>query len=39
MTQAIMKTEKGDIHIELFVEDAPNTVKNYTDLIEKGLRG
>ena len=32
-----MNTDKGDIHIDLFDEDAPNTVKNFTDLIEKGF--
>ena len=35
MMQAIMKTAKGEIQIDLFNEDAPNTVKNFTDLIEK----
>ena len=35
--QAIMKTAKGEIQIDLFNEDAPNTVKNFTDLIEKGF--
>ena len=34
MMQAIMKTAKGEIQIDLFNEDAPNTVKNFTDLIE-----
>ena len=37
MMQAIMKTAKGDIQIDLFSDDAPNTVKNFTDLIEKGF--
>jgi len=37
MTQIIMKTAKGEIQIDLFDEDAPNTVKNFTDLIEKGF--
>ena len=37
MTQVTMKTAKGDIQIDLFDEDAPNTVKNFTDLIEKGF--
>ena len=37
MTQVMMKTAKGDIQIDLFDEDAPNTVKNFTDLIEKGF--
>ena len=32
-----MKTEKGDIRIELFDEDAPNTVKNFIDLIQDGF--
>jgi cyclophilin family peptidyl-prolyl cis-trans isomerase len=27
MKKATMKTEKGDIHIEFFDGDAPNTVK------------
>ena len=37
MTQVLIKTAKGEIHIDLFDEDAPNTVKNFTDLIEKGF--
>ena len=37
MKTAIMKTEKGDIHIEFFDGEAPNTVKNFTDLIQDGL--
>ena len=37
MMQAIMKTAKGDIQIDLYSDDAPNTVKNFTDLIEKGF--
>ena len=37
MKKAIMKTEKGDIHIEFFDEDAPNTVKNFKDLIQDGF--
>ena len=32
-----MKTEKGDIHIEFFDEDAPNTVKNFKNLIQDGF--
>ena len=32
-----MKTEKGDIRIEFFDEDAPNTVKNFKDLIQDGF--
>ena len=37
MKIANMKTEKGDIRIELFDEDAPNTVKNFIDLIQGGF--
>lgn len=37
MTRAIMETEKGTIHIELFDQDAPNTVQNFVDLSEKGF--
>ena len=37
MKTATMKTEKGDIHIEFFDGDAPNTVKNFTDLIQDGF--
>lgn len=37
MTRAIMKTEKGTIHLDLFEQDAPNTVKNFVDLSNKGF--
>lgn len=37
MPQAIMETSKGTIHLELFDKDAPNTVKNFTDLAKKGF--
>lgn len=37
MTRAIMETEKGTIHLDLFEKDAPNTVKNFVDLSEKGF--
>ena len=37
MTRAIMETDKGTIHLELFEQDAPNTVKNFVDLSEKGF--
>ena len=33
----LMRTEKGDMTIELFEKDAPGTVKNYLDLINKGF--
>jgi peptidyl-prolyl cis-trans isomerase B (cyclophilin B) len=37
MSRAIMETDKGTIHLELFDQDAPNTVKNFTDLANKGF--
>lgn len=37
MTRAIMETAKGTIHLELFDQDAPNTVKNFSDLASKGF--
>lgn len=37
MPKAIMKTSKGTITLELFEKDAPNTVKNFTDLSKKGF--
>ena len=36
MSKAIMETSKGTINLELFEADAPGTVKNFIDLIEKG---
>lgn len=36
MTRAIMDTDKGIINLELFEQDAPNTVKNFVDLSKKG---
>lgn len=32
MTRAIMETEKGTIHIDLFSQDAPGTVENFVKL-------
>ncbi|MBP0031035.1 peptidylprolyl isomerase [Roseofilum reptotaenium CS-1145] len=37
MTRAIMETEKGTINLELFDQDAPNTVKNFVELSKKGF--
>ena len=37
MTRAIMETNKGTINLDLFDTDAPNTVKNFVDLSEKGF--
>ena len=36
MKKAEIHTKKGVMKIEFFEKDAPNTVKNFTDLIEKG---
>ncbi len=37
MTRAIMETEKGTIHLNLFEQDAPNTVQNFVKLSESGF--
>jgi peptidyl-prolyl cis-trans isomerase B (cyclophilin B) len=37
MTRAIMETDKGTIHLELFDQDAPNTVKNFVELAKQGF--
>jgi peptidyl-prolyl cis-trans isomerase B (cyclophilin B) len=37
MPKAIMETNKGTIHLDLFDKEAPNTVKNFTDLAKKGF--
>jgi peptidyl-prolyl cis-trans isomerase B (cyclophilin B) len=37
MTRAIMETEKGTINIEFFDAEAPNTVKNFSDLANQGF--
>lgn len=34
---AEIHTEKGTMKVEFFEEDAPNTVKNFTDLAKKGF--
>jgi|SRR6056297_1107089 len=36
MQKATIKTEKGDMTVEFFPEDAPGTVKNFVELSEKG---
>lgn len=36
MSTAVIETPKGSIEIELFEQDAPGTVKNFSDLIGKG---
>ena len=37
MTRALLKTEVGNINIEFFSNDAPNTVNNFTKLINEGF--
>jgi peptidyl-prolyl cis-trans isomerase B (cyclophilin B) len=37
MTRAIIETDKGTINVQFFDADAPNTVKNFTDLAQKGF--
>jgi len=34
--KAIIKTDKGDMTLELYAKDAPKTVENFKTLIEKG---
>ncbi|MCD4765713.1 MAG: peptidylprolyl isomerase, partial [Methanosarcinales archaeon] len=36
MKKAIIETDKGNIVLELFESDAPNTVANFVKLINKG---
>jgi peptidyl-prolyl cis-trans isomerase B (cyclophilin B) len=37
MTRAIIETDKGTINIQFFDADAPDTVKNFVDLSQKGF--
>ncbi|MEW5975454.1 MAG: peptidylprolyl isomerase [Acidobacteriota bacterium] len=37
MTAAIIKTDRGDIHLELFDKDAPKTVANFVKLAQSGF--
>ncbi|MDD4334221.1 MAG: peptidylprolyl isomerase [Desulfotomaculaceae bacterium] len=37
MKKAVIETKKGNIEIELFEKDAPNTVANFVSLINKGF--
>lgn len=37
MIKAIIKTAKGNMKVDFFEIDAPNTVKNFVDLSEKGF--
>lgn len=37
MTRAVMETEKGTIHLQLFDQDAPGTVENFVKLSKSGF--
>ena len=37
MKNAIIHTEKGDMKVEFYHDDAPNTIENFISLIEKGF--
>ena len=37
MKTATIFTEKGNMKVEFFEKDAPNTVKNFCDLAKKGF--
>ncbi len=37
MATAIIKTDKGDMSVEFFEEDAPNTVQNFVKLSKEGF--
>ncbi len=37
MTKAVIATEKGDIEVELFDNDAPKSVANFTKLAREGF--
>ncbi len=37
MKKATIYTDKGEMQVEFFENDAPNTVKNFTDLAKKGF--
>ncbi|HEX3869439.1 MAG TPA: peptidylprolyl isomerase [Pirellulales bacterium] len=37
LPQILLKTTKGDVVIELYEDEAPNTVANFVNLVEKGF--
>jgi peptidyl-prolyl cis-trans isomerase B (cyclophilin B) len=37
MSKAIIKTEKGDMTVQFFDKDAPNTVANFLGLAKSGF--
>lgn len=36
-TNAVIRTDKGDIHVELYTDKAPVTAQNFIDLAQKGF--
>lgn len=37
LPQVLLKTSKGDVLIELYEDEAPNTVANFVSLVERGF--
>src|SRR5579863_8149222 len=37
LPQVLLKTTKGDVVVELYEDEAPNTVANFISLVEKGF--
>ena len=37
MTKIVFETEEGNISLDLFSKDAPNTVENFTKLVNQGF--
>ena len=37
LPRVVLKTNRGDIEMELFENEAPNTVANFISLVEKGF--
>ena len=37
MAKVIFETDSGNIEFDLFSEDAPNTVDNFTKLVKEGF--
>ena len=37
MSKVLMTTDKGELTIELFDNDAPNTVNNFLKLVKEGF--
>ena len=37
MSKVLMETDKGQLNIDLFDNDAPNTVENFLKLVNEGF--